>query len=141
MKLETSSLKTLNLLLFFKDNSSNFTEVKAEQGIVVCEKSYNVPITLCTPRLVADSLNPAHIEQRSRDSSVIVLGVLCGVVVVVLGVVGCVAFRLRLRQMVGGMPVFVFFKTQVCRFPAIISLTNFLAFKFSKYLTFPSLSI
>ena len=111
MKLETSTLKTLNFLLFFEDNPPNFTEVKAEQGIVVCEKSYNIPITLCTPRLVADSLNPAHIEQKSRDSSVIVLGVLCGAVVVVLGVVGCVAFRLRLRQLVSGMLVFALLDT------------------------------
>ena len=72
---------------------------------MVCEKSDNIPITLCTPRLVSDTLTPAHIEQRSRDSSVIVLGVLCGVVVVVLGLVGCVAYRLRRQQLVSGMPV------------------------------------
>ena len=74
--------------------------MKAEQEIVVCEETDNIPVTLCTSRLVGDTHNPAHIEQRSRDFSVIVLGALCGVVVVMLGVVGCVAYRFRQRQLV-----------------------------------------
>ncbi|KAL5267546.1 hypothetical protein ACHWQZ_G004547 [Mnemiopsis leidyi] len=74
-------------------------EVKAEQEIVVCEETDNIPVTLCTSRLVGDTHNPAHIEQRSRDFSVIVLSALCGVVVVMLGVVGCVAYRFRQRQL------------------------------------------